>query len=174
MWYINRGQIKPDKAKTFQEQISKEDLWVSNQEFEGAFVNKSLYKQTELEFVRLVLQEIDKKMQSHGQLPDYSSINTIEHVMPQTLDDEWKVYLGAEASDLNLERIKNSIGNLCLISKAANSFVGQNPFEKKKNSYTDVSALTRDLKGRTVKWNIQEIKRRSKDLADKAIEIWSW
>lgn len=165
---------EPDKAKTFKEQISKEDLLVSNQEFKDAFVNKSFYKQTELEFVRLVLQEIDKKMQSHGQLPDYSSINTVEHVMPQTLDDEWKLYLGAEASDLNLERIKNSIGNLCLISKAANSFVGQNPFEKKKNSYTDVSALTRDLKGRTVKWNMEEIKRRSNDLADKALEIWSW
>jgi len=122
---------EPDKAKAFKEQISKEALWVSDQEFKDAFVNKSLYKQTELEFVRLVLQEIDKKMQSHGQLPDYSSINTVEHVMPQTLDDEWKLYLGTEASDLNLERIKNSIGNLCLISKAANSFVGQNPFEKK-------------------------------------------
>lgn len=165
---------EPDKAKAFKDQILKEDLWVSNQEFEDAFINKSLYKQTELEFVRLVLQEIDKKMQSHGQLPDYSSINTVEHVMPQTLDDEWKLYLGAEASDLNLERIKNSIGNLCLISRAANSFVGQDPFEKKKNSYTDVSALTRDLKGRVEKWNTQEIKRRSKDLADKALEIWSW
>ncbi|MEK7679238.1 MAG: HNH endonuclease family protein, partial [Deltaproteobacteria bacterium] len=110
---------EPDKAKTFKDQISKEELWVSNQEFEEAFINKSLYKQTELEFVRLVLQEIDKKMQSHGQFPDYSSINTIEHVMPQTLDDAWRIYLGEEANDLNLERIKNSIGNLCLISGSA-------------------------------------------------------
>jgi len=165
---------EPDKAKAFKDQILKAELWVSAKEFKDAFVNKTLYKQPELEFARLVLQEIDKKMQSHGQLPDYSSINTIEHVMPQTLDDEWKLYLGAEASDLNLERIKNSIGNLCLISKAANSFVGQDPFEKKKNSYTNVSALTRDLKDRTAKWNMQEIKRRSEDLADKALEIWSW
>lgn len=165
---------EPDKAKAFKDQILKEDLWVSNQEFEDAFINKSLYKQTELEFVRLVLQEIDKKMQSHGQLPDYSSINTIEHVMPQTLDDEWKVYLGDEAHDLNLERVKNSIGNLCLISRAANSFVGQDPFEKKKNSYTDVSALTRDLKSRTDKWNMQAIKKRSKDLIDNALDIWAW
>lgn len=165
---------EPDKAKAFKDQILKEDLWVSDQDFKDAFVNKSLYKQTELEFVRLVLQEIDKRMQSHGQLPDYSSINTIEHVMPQTLDDEWKLYLGSEAGDLNLERVKNTIGNLCLISRAANSFVGQDPFEKKKNSYTDVSALTKDLKGRTGKWKIQEIKRRSEDLADKALEIWSW
>lgn len=163
-----------DKAKAFKDQILKEDLWVSNQEFEDAFINKALYNQRELEFVRLVLQEIDKKMQSHGQLPDYSSINTVEHVMPQILDDEWKIYLGDEASDLNLERIKNSIGNLCLISRAANSFVGQDPFEKKKNSYTDVSALTRDLKGRSEKWNMQAMKKRSKDLVEKALEIWAW
>ncbi|MBU1397687.1 MAG: HNH endonuclease family protein [Proteobacteria bacterium] len=165
---------EPDKAKAFKDQILKEDLWVSNQEFEDAFINKALYNQRELEFVRLVLQEIDKKMQSHGQLPDYSSINTVEHVMPQILDDEWKIYLGDEASDLNLERIKNSIGNLCLISRAANSFVGQDPFEKKKNSYTDVSALTRDLKGRSEKWNMQAMKKRSKDLVEKALEIWAW
>ena len=97
---------EPDKAKAFKDQILKEDLWVSNQEFEDAFVIKSLYKQTELKFLRLILQEIDKKMQSHGQLPDYSSINTVEHVMPQTLDDEWKLYLVADASYVNLERIK--------------------------------------------------------------------
>lgn len=171
---LNKIINEPDKAKALKDQIAKDDLWVSNYDFKNAFVNKSLYKQTELEFGRLILQEIDKKMQSHGQLPDYSSINTIEHVMPQTLDDEWKSYLGTEADDLNLERIKNSVGNLCLISKAANSFVGQDPFEKKKNSYTNVSALTRDLKERTEKWNMNAIKKRSEDMAGKALEIWAW
>lgn len=165
---------EPDKAKAFEHQIFKEDLWVSDQDFKDAFINKSLYKKTQLEFVRMVLQEIDKKMQMHGQLPDYSSINTIEHVLPQTLDNEWINYIGTEASDFDLERIKHSIGNLCLISKSANSFVGQDPFEKKKNSYTEVSALTRDLKGRNEKWNMQAIKTRSKDLANKALEIWTW
>lgn len=165
---------EPDKKRAFVDLIMKEDLWVSNQEFEDAFINKSLYKQTELEFVRLILQEIDKRLQSHGQLPDYSSINTIEHVMPQTLNEAWKDYVGVEAKDLNLDRIKNSIGNLCLISRPANSSIGQNPFEQKKNSYTDVSALTKDLKSRTGAWNIQAIKNRSKDLAAIALDVWSW
>ena len=113
-------------------------------------------------------------MQSFGQLPDYSTINTIEHVLPQTLDDEWKKYLGNQATDVNLERIKNTIGNLCLISRPANSHVGQDPFEKKKNSYTDVSALTRDIKQRNIIWNIDAIKTRSKELGQKALEIWTW
>ena len=171
---LNKIINEPDKAKAFKEQVIKEDLFVSNQEFEDAFINKPLYNQRELEFARLILQEIDRKMQSYGQLPDYSSINTIEHVLPQKIDDEWKIYLGNEASDINLERIKNTIGNLCLISGPANSHVGQDPFEKKKNSYTDVSALTRDLKQRNCKWNIDAIKTRSKDLAKKAVKVWAW
>lgn len=171
---LNKIITEPDKRKAFKDQVVKEDLWVSNQEFEEAFVNKPLYKQTELEFARLVLQEVDKTYQVHGQLPDYSTINTIEHVMPQTLDDEWKKYLGAEATDINLDRFKNSIGNLCLISRPANSSVGQDPFEGKKSVYTDVSGLTRDLKARTGKWDIEAIKKRSMDISLKALDVWTW
>jgi uncharacterized protein with ParB-like and HNH nuclease domain len=165
---------EPDKAKAFKDQVLKDDLFVSNQEFEEAFLNKQLYKQTELIFARFILQEIDKNMQIHGQLPDYTSINTIEHVLPQTLDDTWKTYLGQEANDINLDRIKNTIGNLCLISRPANSHFGQDPFEDKKQEYTDVSALTRDIKGRKIKWNSDAIKDRSKFLAEKALKIWAW
>jgi len=171
---LNKIINEPDKARAFQDQVRKEDLLVSDQEFEDSFVNKPLYKKTELEFARLILQEIDRAMQPDGQLPDYSTINTIEHVLPQTLDVEWKQYLGDEVFDENLERIKNTIGNLCLISQRANSRVGQDPFERKKNGYTDVSALTRDLKQRTGKWNIAAIKNRSSDLAQKALEIWTF
>lgn len=171
---FNKIKDEPDKVKALQDCIRKEDLFVSNQEFEEAFISKSLYKQTEFSFTRLVLQEIDKTMQSQGQLPDYSTINTIEHIMPQTLDEEWKSYIGVDATDMNLERIKNSLGNLCLISRPANSSIGQDPFEKKKNSYTDVSALAKDIKARNVKWNISSIKDRSKELAQHALDIWKW
>lgn len=171
---LNKVITEPDKRKALKDQIVKEDLWVSNQEFEDAFVNKPLYKQTELEFARLVLQEIDKTYQIHGQLPDYSTINTIEHVMPQTIDDDWKRYLGPDANDINLDRFKNSIGNLCLISRPANSSIGQDPFEAKKSVYTDVSGLTRDLKARPGKWDIEAIKQRSRDIAIKALEVWKW
>jgi uncharacterized protein with ParB-like and HNH nuclease domain len=165
---------EPDKAKAFKDQVVKADLYVPDQEFEDAFINKALYNQRELEFARLILREIDKTLQVHGQLPDYSTINTIEHIIPQTLDEEWTKYLGQEATDINLERYKNSIGNLCLISGPANSSLGQDPFEKKKNSYTEVSGLTRDIKSRTGKWNITAVKSRSKDLADKGLTIWNW
>lgn len=167
---------EPDKVRALQEQIRKEDLWVSDQELKDSFKIKPLYAKTELSFVRLVLQEIDKQMQSHGQFPDYSTINTVEHIMPQTLDDKWVEYLGQDAQDLSLDRIKNSIGNLCLLSQPANSSEGQKLFEdKKKNpALSDVSALNRDLKSRNVKWDISAIKQRSIDLAEIGQKVWKW
>lgn len=163
-----------DKKKAFKDLVIKEDLFVSNQEFEDAFINKPLYKQTELDFARLILQEVDRNWQVHGQLPDYSTIDTIEHIMPQALDEDWRIYLGDEASDINIDRFKNSIGNLCLISRPANSSIGQDPFEIKKNSYTDISGLTRDIKARSGKWDIKAIKLRSKDISKIALDIWAW
>ncbi len=167
---------EPDKVRALQDQIKKEELWVSDQEFQDSFKNKALYTKTELSFVRLVLQEIDRQMQIYGQYPDYSTINTVEHVMPQTLSDEWKEYLGEEANDLSLTTIRNTLGNLCLLSRSANSSEGQKLFEDKKNNpaLSDVSALNKDLKARNVKWNIAAINQRSIDLAEKALVVWKW
>ncbi len=69
---------------------------------------------------------------------------------------------------------KNTLGNLCLIGERANSSLGNDPFERKRGSYTDVSALCRDIKSRHGTWNISAIKQRSGDLSKKALEIWSW
>lgn len=172
----NRIKNEPNKIRAFQDEIQKDGLWVSDQDFKDAFKTNSIYSSRELSFSRLVLQEIDKAMQSHGQLPDYTSINTVEHIMPQTLSDQWKKYLGEEANDLSLAEIKNTIGNLCLLSRSANSSEGQKLFEEKikHSALSDVSALNRDLKNRNVKWNITAIKQRSVDLSEKALGVWKW
>jgi len=63
---------------------------------------------------------------------------------------------------------------LCLLSGPANSHAGQDPFESKKRDYSEVSALTRDVKGREVKWNISSIKERSDFLKNKLLLIYTW
>ena len=116
-------------------------------------------------------------MQSYGQLPDYSTLQTIEHVLPQTLTDEWKKYLGEDALNDKLPVVINTLGNLCFLSQAANSHAGRDPFVSKVADYTDVTALTKDLKERVAKnvhWDIAAIQDRSEDLAKYAVRIWSW
>ena len=122
----------------------------------------------------MVLMELDKHFQIHGQFPDYSTVNTIEHIMPQQLDDAWKAYLGKEASDEHLPALVHTIGNLCILSGPANSSAGQEPFEEKKLAYSPVTALARMIKEHGAFWNLAAIKKRSKELADVAVEIWAW
>lgn len=165
---------EPNKVLAFQRKVQEEQLWVSDQEFTNALLEKEIYNQRELNFSRLVLQEIDKQMQPFGELPDYTTIHTIEHVLPQTLNAHWKEYLGADATDFMLPSITNTLGNLSLNGTVANSTFGQKPFDEKKTLYTDSSALARHLKRIEGSWNIAAIKKRSDDLSKEALKVWKW
>lgn len=165
---------EPDKVIAFQEQVQKEGLWVADQILAEALITRELYNKRELNFSRHVLQEIDKQMQVLKEYPDYTSINTIEHICPQALEEGWIKYLGAEANDINLPRIKNTLGNLCLNSQPANSTFSRKLFEEKQKLLPVVSALARDLKNRKGPWNIAAIQERSKDLAQVALIVWKW
>lgn len=165
---------EPNKVRAFHTQVQTEQLWVPDQIFEDAFLSKGVYNSRELNFSRLVLQEIDKGMEQFGELPDYSTIHTIEHILPQTLDSHWKGYLGTDAEHINLPTLTNTIGNLSLNSGSANSSFGQKPFIQKQIEYTDACALSRDVKKRTEPWNISAIENRSRDLAQIALKVWKW
>ncbi|MDX2003306.1 MAG: DUF262 domain-containing HNH endonuclease family protein [Chitinophagales bacterium] len=171
---LDKILYEPDKIKAFHAHIQLEQLWVSDQIFSEAFSQKALYNQRELNFTRHVLQELDKKMQNFGEHPDYSTIDTIEHILPQTLNDDWRKYLGQDATQYNLPTIIDTLGNLCLNSRPANSSFGQKSFTDKQNAYTELSALARDVKSRTGPWNINAIEQRSKDLAAEALKVWAW
>jgi hypothetical protein len=165
---------EPDKIRALQEAFKNEDVWVSDQEFRHALENNSMYRSKDLQFSRMVLIELDKKMQVHGQFPDYTTLHTIEHVLPQTPDDAWKKYLGTDAGDEDLVRLTNSLGNLCLLSGPANSAAGRTPFESKQNGYSPVCALTREIKQHTGTWNLLAIKERSARLAGLGLDTWKW
>jgi len=165
---------EPNPIKVLHERFKHHDVWVSNDGFEEALTNKTAYRRNDLAFSRMLLMEIDKRLQSHGQLPDYSTVGTIEHMIPQTLDERWKAYLGAEADDDYLPIVINTIGNLCLLSGPANSAAGRDPFEAKKEGYSPLTALARQIKEYTGHWDMKAIRDRSQKLAKEAVEIWAW
>lgn len=167
-------QHEGNKVKAFQKRVQEENLWVDDQNFEDAFLTKELYNRNEPSFCQHILQEIDKRLQPHGEYPDYTTIPTIEHVLPQSVSQHWQTYLGTEALDVNLTRLTNTLGNLSLNSQPANSTWGQKPFAEKQQLYNPSSALARDIKERPEPWNIAAIQKRSADLAKTALKIWNW
>jgi len=164
---------EPDKVKAIQTQFQKFGVYLSDQEFKDALVNRPLYRNRDLPFTRMVLAEIDKCLQDHGQYADYSTTNTIEHVIPQTLDDQWRAYLGDDVNHPEFSKRIHTIGNLCLLSQEANSSAGQNPFQRKVKGYSSVTALARQLQ-KNEDWSLGELVKRSETLAEVAVQRWSW
>lgn len=98
---------------------------------------------------------------------------TIEHVMPQTLSDEWKKQLG-ENWELIQTRYLNTPGNLTLT--AYNSDYSNSPFEKKKTMPEKgflFSKLTLNDYFKTCdSWGEEQIRERAGILYQKAEKIW--
>lgn len=80
---------------------------------------------------------------------------TIEHIMPQTLQDSWKVELGVHFSEIHKNYLHN-IGNLILTE--FNSEIGNKSFEEKKRKLASSSLNYRlDVINRNI-WNEDSIK----------------
>ena len=62
----------------------------------------------------------------------------IEHIMPKTLNDAWRDYLGADCEAMHQELV-NTIGNLTLIRH--NQELGQKLFDEKKETYEGKAGL---------------------------------
>jgi len=82
--------------------------------------------------------------------------------------------LGADAEDEHLPVVVDTIGNLCLLSGPANSAAGRDPFESKKEKYSPITALARQIREHKGRWDIAAVRNRSQELAKRALEIWAW
>ena len=85
----------------------------------------------------------------------------IEHIMPQTLNDEWKKSLGENADAIHQELV-HTIGNLTLIRH--NQELGNKKFKEKKDVYENNAGLQIARKCITNhdKWGEDEIRTRAK------------
>ncbi|MCQ2237163.1 MAG: DUF262 domain-containing protein [Bacteroidales bacterium] len=106
---------------------------------------------------------------------------TIEHIMPQTLSQEWKNALGPDFENIHKTYL-HTFANLTLTGY--NSEYSNRSYEEKKKGYTDkngtrvtgfdesVFHLSSMLK--TVdKWTLDEIKRRGQQLYERFVGLWS-
>lgn len=96
---------------------------------------------------------------------------TIEHVMPQTLTEEWKAHLGADWEE-DHEQFLHTLGNLTLTSY--NPELSNAPFAEKRKLFAESHVeLNRHLASLT-QWTTQEIERRAEVLTELALSTWPY
>ena len=105
---------------------------------------------------------------SREQLVDTVNL-TIEHIMPQTLNVEWKNDLGEDVKDIH-EKYLHTIGNITLT--AYNQNLGNKSFSEKREIYEKSNVtLTRDL-SKYPYWDMNKIKERTQSLIEQAVNLW--
>ena len=96
---------------------------------------------------------------------------TVEHLMPQTLSDDWKNDLGGETeASLVYNTYINNIGNLALLSRPLNSENSNAVWEKKRKNIEDSQFILTNSIKEIEQWNDDTIKNRCKEITELSLE----
>jgi len=120
-----------DLVHATHEALSQAGLrWPADSQFREHFMTYKLYQDTRPSQRSLVLRTLELHL-GHKEAPSLEQLD-IEHVMPQTLTEEWKADLGKDAEDLHT-RWLHTIGHLTLTGY--NSELSNDTFAVKRERY---------------------------------------
>ncbi|NHA47647.1 DUF262 and DUF1524 domain-containing protein [Helicobacter pylori] len=142
-------------------------------EFKDSFITKELYgrNKTKKKKTRYFLERLEN---FDTKEPVNTKECTTEHIMPQTLMEEWERDLGENFKEIHKNYL-HTIGNLTLTGY--NSEYSNNSFREKrdmekgfKQSPLKLNQSLKDLES----FGEKEIEKRANDLADWALKIWTY
>lgn len=120
-------------------------------------------------YARALLIQIEEKERFN--IPVELSKVTIEHLMPQTLSDWWRNYLGGEEESSRIyDTYLNCIGNLAPISQSYNTKNSNKPWNEKVVNLRAVQFGITSETAEFENWKEEEIKSRNEDVANRACE----
>lgn len=139
------------------------DIYPTDEEFKEAFVKYNFYKNYN--------QYVQEKLAAQYSNDKHLFLESIEHIMPQTLDaKKWP-----NISQTDHAEWVNTIGNLVPMNQPDNSSNSNNGMEiKEENLDKSDWLITREYEKYKIdgQWTIQSIKNRAKALAELAVKIW--
>ena len=98
---------------------------------------------------------------------------TVEHVMPQRLNDAWRTDLGTNSDELH-GQYRDKLGNLTLSGDRVNPTMGNRPFGAKRPDFARSPLLMNRRIADADAWNEEEIEARTRDLAERILARWKW
>ncbi len=141
--------------------------WPKDEEFKDGLLRYRAYGNP-VDRCKFILEALEDDY-GHKERAAFSNA-TIEHIMPQSMTEEWQTALGPTASQVH-ERWLDVIGNLTLT--AYNAELSNSPFAKKKTILADSHfELNKEVIAQA-QWTEQEITARTAALFKRAKRIWA-
>jgi hypothetical protein len=133
------------------------------------YLSQSDVGDTHREIIKCILFKFEKSYNKEA--PPLKDIQ-LEHIMPQTLSEQWKKELGEDWKNIQKAYL-NKLGNLTITGY--NQELQNFSFSRKKsgvNGYENSSIrITKEL-AKYEKWGSEEIEERGKKLAKDLVEMW--
>ena len=171
--FVSRLQ-PPDIRRSLAEIVSRNPRYPSDARIRDHLQSFAFHSGKHRAKLVYVLERIDESLFEDGD--GYAVLNsraTVEHIMPQTLSDEWRTHLGDAADHIHREFV-NSIGNLTLVTQQKNSSLSADAFEIKRQALSDhVLRLNSEYFSRNIsRWDDRSICDRSNYLTDIVLKLW--
>ncbi|MDO7818125.1 DUF262 and DUF1524 domain-containing protein [Helicobacter pylori] len=165
---INKDQYRESIKAHFLSLEKTTGKFPKDSEFRDSFITIDFYKFKKNKYFLERLENFDTKE------PVNIKECTIEHIMPQTLTEEWKRDLGENFQAIH-DKYLHTIGNLTLTGYnqeySNNSFQEKRDMEKGfKQSPLRLNQSLKDLES----FGEEEIEKRANDLVDWALKIWTY
>jgi uncharacterized protein with ParB-like and HNH nuclease domain/predicted transport protein len=163
---------KNDYVQSFKKILASFDSYrrfPADSEFVEKIQTKELYSGNQIARCKYGLSKLERYgWKEHVNLDNL----TIEHVMPQTLDTQWKTYLGERYEDIYRTWL-NRLGNLTL--SGYNSEYQNYSFLTKRDmegGYKESAVHLNQSLAKEDKWTEATMKERGEILARKALQVW--
>lgn len=141
-------------------------IFPDDEEFRTDFTSRDAYNLKNIKFILLRLENKD-----NNEKVDIVTLS-IEHFMPQTLTNSWKVKLGEKYQNIH-DRFLHNIGNLSL--SGDNTQLGNKSFEDKKQILKEQSRLKLNQYFiNATNWDDSEINQRAHVLFEEAKMLWQY
>jgi hypothetical protein len=150
--------------------------WPTDDQVQQALAASPVYQTITRARLRMILEAIEERLRAHfAEETRVSRDLTIEHVLPQEWRTHWPLPDGVDPVTADVERdaIKQTIGNLTLVTKRLNPKMSNGPWEQKREALRQLSVLliSSDIRDADV-WDESQIVARTSRLAGVAFQIW--
>ncbi len=160
------------ESATFLERLKKalqNQNYPKDSQFKNQLTIVQLYGTNRTDKGRLILESLEKFF-GHKEQVSFDNLS-IEHIMPQTINDEWKNHLGDDY-EITHELLLHTLGNLTLTGY--NSELKNSVFSVKKQELNKSHLELNKYFQNVDIWTRETMEKRGKILAEMALEIWPY
>ena len=183
-------------------QQSNVSRFPTDKEFYNSWISLPIYDNLQSSKIRFILESLERAKRKKFQETDSITESlSVEHILPNDWREHWPLGNDLEPTDYDFEqarfisqthfesddnstiverivrreRLKNTLGNLTLLTQPLNSSVKNKSFVTKRKFIAEHSllVLNREITNLS-EWNEEQIEKRSKALFSLACDIWPY